>query len=176
LKDDDQFVEFFKYDGIQHLFVYTNKKIFRFRFIFRFKTILDINKALKEIQTNHANEKNNRIQRLDKFQNFDLKEYDAETYEKCLCFLNIYIDQVRRKSPTCFYCMLKGEIICPNCKEFQYCTKLHQDCEWRLFHFFECNLLQLFTKVKDFGTHDSTSNIVFIKDFSIIISRNILAI
>ena len=154
-------MDFFKYEGIQHFFVYTRKKVFRFRYIFRFKVISDIIKALKEIQTNYATDKNNKILKFDKekTQNFDQKDYDNETFEKALCVLKTYLDQVKRKTPTCFYCMLKGDIVCSFCGEFQYCSKEHQDCEWRLFHFFECNLLQMFKEIKNFGKNDCSSKI-----------------
>ena len=47
------FIDFLKYDDAQHYFVYTDKQIYKFRYLFRFKLYEEIINNLVKIQINY---------------------------------------------------------------------------------------------------------------------------
>ncbi len=140
-----------KYKGLQHFFVFSGKKLFKFRYVFRFKVIKEICQNLNKIQTKHLQNKNHQFFKNEKegISNISMNSMDDETFEKIECFIQTYQQQYKKNK--CFYCMTKGEIICEECQEFYYCSEHHQDLEWKLFHFFECNILRLFNKIYKYG-------------------------
>lgn len=107
---------------------------------------------MKQIQTKYATQK---LESQSTQFNYD--DYDYETFNKCQTFLKNYLSQTKHKKPTCYYCELKGDIICEKCQEFYYCSQEHQNLEWRLFHFLECNLIQLFKDIHNNGLKGCSS-------------------
>ena len=140
------------YNEIQRFFVYSKKKFFKLRFTFRFNAIKKIFYNIKEIKSKHAILNNEKISSPI----FNLNDNDDQTFETSSVIVKIYLDETKKKknyNP----CMLKGEILCPFCEEFYFCCKAHQSSEWRLFHFFECHILQLFKRILKNGKEGCTS-------------------
>ena len=138
------------------------KKIYKFRYIFRFNVFNEILQNFGKIQTSYNLRKNYRFSEGDyESLAFSFNSMDKETYEKIECFLNLYYKHAKKN--TCFYCMLKGDLICPNCGMFYYCSKLHQELDWNIFHFFDCNLIRVCKEIIKLGENNCTSIIKFFK-------------
>lgn len=52
---------------------------------------------------------------------------------------------------TCFHCLRKGIIKCEKCNLFYYCSVEHRSLEWKTYHFFECNIVQLIKEMKNYN-------------------------
>ena len=97
---------------------------------------------MKEIQTKYS--KDNVEFNISKF-NFDY--YDNQTFSKCNYIIDAYRKELVPMKYRCYNCNLKAQFMCSLCQEYYYCSKEHQIYEWSQFHFFECNMLQLFKDV-----------------------------
>ena len=146
-------MDFFKYEGIQHFF--TKKKIFKFRYIFRFNLMKEIFQNITKIRTSHSKSYPSSFGEKDISKLFSFNLMDQETNEKLKCFLDLYLKNL--KSNICFYCFLKGDILCSKCGVVYYCSMHHQEQEWNIFHFFDCNIIKMCKEVLQFGIHNCTS-------------------
>ena len=155
------FIDFLKYDDAQHYFVYTDKQIYKFRYLFRFKLYEEIINNLVKIQINYMHLKNSSFSNDDENEKQNLKLYnlnnsDEATYEKVIFFRESYFSFFSKKN-MCFYCKKKAHLRCQECKEFYYCSENHQKFEWNLFHFFDCNIIQFLKEVEKNDVLNCTS-------------------
>jgi peroxiredoxin len=125
--------------------------MFKFRFVLRFKNFKE-----HLINMNIVKSDNSKYHKLfaekEKLTTFTLSDFNEEYISKIEKLYDVY--KLSIGIETCFHCLRKGIIVCERCKKFYYCSKEHKNEEWRIYHFFECYIVQFILEMKQYkGDH-----------------------
>jgi hypothetical protein len=91
---------------------------------------------------------------------FSFEDYDHEFSDKIDYLWNTY--KLTLNVETCFFCLGPAKIVCEKCNSYYYCTEEHKEKEWKIYHFFECHIVQLMRNLKNYKGHNLTSNLSLI--------------
>jgi len=66
----------------------------------------------------------------------------------------------RIKKNICLLCQSEARYTCKYCEYFYFCCEAHEQQEWLINHFFECNLFRFLKRMKDVETSEITSKLI----------------